>query len=109
MSGDPQTRYQPKYQLLNVEDDEKSKLVLTRDLPNRSKKNAWIFYLSTLLFTLGPHGVIRLCKALSSTFHEHKSHRSVHTRLDGKPIFGAYNSPVGLINIDDACSKIIYM
>jgi hypothetical protein len=68
VSGDPQTRYKPKYQLLNVEDDEKSKLVLTRDLPNKSKKNAWRFYLSTLLFTLGPHGVIRLCKPCRAPF-----------------------------------------
>ncbi|PMD48881.1 hypothetical protein L207DRAFT_415190 [Hyaloscypha variabilis F] len=39
----------PDYQLLSVEDDEKSTLVLTRDLPNKSRKNSWRFYLLTLL------------------------------------------------------------
>ncbi len=91
----------PDYQLLEVEDDEKSKLDLKRDLPDRKMKNPWRFYLSKLL----PWALTVLFASVALVEHLARTQvSSLGSYSAGwKADFGAYNPPESLINIDDAC------
>jgi hypothetical protein len=58
--------------------------------------------------TLGPHGVIRFCKPCRAPFTKTSLIARFYS-TGWKTDFGAYNPRVGLINIDDACSKYLYV